>query len=186
MECPLPRFLHDAVAVTSFTRELSGVQIPHRPPPFQPFLIDERECPMVRVNPLLEPGFVYFATFDFKTVKVGFATEVRKRLLQMQNASSRDIIEIDCFPGTLADERRVHFLLKKCHAKREWFWNTNLIDDLINDLSDARMLLKLEHGQDYDPTIKECLDYPNAGEEADRFFAALDRGMQILRTTSLT
>ena len=136
---------------------------------------------MARVNPLLEPGFVYFATFDFKTVKVGFATSVRTRLLQMQNASATDIIEIDSYPGTLADERRVHILLKKCHAKREWFYNTNLVEDLLHDLSDAWELIRMERGRDYEPTISECLDYENAGKKMDEFLSCLGRGMQMIR-----
>jgi len=128
-----------------------------------------------------DEGYVYFATFDHKTVKVGFAKEVRTRMLQIQVSSPTDIHLLAAYPGTPAEERRVHALLKKCHAKREWFYNTNLVDDLLYDIGDAEMLLRMEHGEDYEPTLKECLDYKDAGKKMDDFIACFSKGMRMIR-----
>lgn len=58
----------------------------------KPSLSDRtREFPMDELN----LGYVYFATFDFETVKVGFATDVRSRLLQMQVSSPVNATRID-------------------------------------------------------------------------------------------
>jgi hypothetical protein len=110
-----------------------------------------------------DEGYVYFVTFDFETVKVGFATDVRARLLQMQVSSPVNATEIACYPGTLADERRVHYLLRDHHVKREWFALNDDVDDFIADLLDALIEIQFEHGQDYEPTLKECLDHQGLG-----------------------
>lgn len=104
------------------------------------------------------PGDVYFASFDGRSLKVGFSTSVSMRLRQMQSSSPVNAALVDVFPGTPADEARVHFLLKDHRLKREWFEWTDEVEDFVSDLMDARITLQLEHGADYDPTIRECLD----------------------------
>ena len=111
-----------------------------------------------------DEGYVYFATFDHETVKIGFTQDVQTRLLQMQVSSPVNAILIDAYPGTPADERRVHYLLREHHIKREWFAFNDEVDDFIADLLDAHIELQFEHGLGYEPTIKECLDHQNLGE----------------------
>jgi len=110
------------------------------------------------------PGYVYFATFDFASIKVGFATDVKSRLLQMQVSSPEDVTEIESYPGTLADEARIHFLLRDHHIKREWFEWSDEVDDFLEDLVDAQISLMLERGVDYAPTVGECLDFLGLGD----------------------
>lgn len=104
-------------------------------------------------------GYIYFATFDFDTVKVGFATDVQARLWQMQVSSPVDATKINSFPGTLADEARIHYLLREHRIKREWFEWCDEVDDFMEDLVDAQISMQLCRGMDYQPTIKECLDF---------------------------
>jgi len=124
-------------------------------------------------------GFVYFvAGFEtdetFGMMKVGFATDWRQRISNLQTALPFNLEILGVYPGTRDDEKRVHRLLKADHVKREWFRFSDAVEDLIYDLQDAATLLEWEHGEDYKPSLVECLDYQEAGRAMDEAFSAFN------------
>lgn len=104
-------------------------------------------------------GYIYFVTFDLETVKVGFATDVRSRLSQIQVSSPAELTEIVRYLGTPDDEGRIHNLLRQHRIRGEWFdWNDE-VDGFMEDMFDALISLQIEHGAGYEPTARECLDF---------------------------
>lgn len=127
----------------------------------------------------LEPetiGTIYFVAYTFGPrgkmwVKIGFTTDFRMRLANLQTALIEDLTVVATFRGTRSDEATLHERLASCRKKREWFRFNDAVDDLIYDLKDATILLRAEHGPDYDPTVSECLALEGARAIIDSMFA---------------
>lgn len=67
-------------------------------------------------------GMVYFAReMPDGPIKIGFATNVERRLNNLQIGNPREIKVVAAFPGTLATEDRVHRLFFNDHLRGEWF-----------------------------------------------------------------
>jgi len=57
----------------------------------------------------------------FATVKIGFSTDVDKRLRQLQTASALPLKLLECTIGTQAIEGFIHRVLRHRHLRGEWF-----------------------------------------------------------------
>ena len=73
-------------------------------------------------------GFVYFvAAHDLGLVKIGWAKDVKRRILSMQSGSPVDLCLIHAFAGVPMDEARMHGQFAHLRVKREWFRLTDEI-----------------------------------------------------------
>jgi Meiotically up-regulated gene 113 len=82
-------------------------------------------------------GRVYFITaMASGTVKVGYSTNVRKRLIDLQTSASVQLrMEFSCV-GDRELERALHAFLKPYRVSGEWFKYGPHIHDLIDEISD--------------------------------------------------
>lgn len=62
-------------------------------------------------------------------VKIGFSTDVERRLRELQTASAQPLKLLNCTIGTQAIERFIHGVLKDRHVRGEWF---RIYDDDIS------------------------------------------------------
>lgn len=68
------------------------------------------------------PGFVYFARIgESDRVKIGFASDPRARVRNMQTSAPEPINLVRVLLGTPADERRLHTLFRPHWLAGEWF-----------------------------------------------------------------
>lgn len=65
-------------------------------------------------------GVVYFVQSG-DLVKIGFSTDLRKRLKTLQTACPRPIVLLHRFQGTRDDEKRVHRRFSHLRMRGEWF-----------------------------------------------------------------
>lgn len=84
-------------------------------------------------------GRVYFITARASaTVKVGYSTNVRKRLIDLQTSASVKLrMEFSC-AGDRELERALHAFLKPYRVSGEWFRYGPHIHDLIDEMCDFR------------------------------------------------
>ena len=75
----------------------------------------------------MKQGYVYFAGVkeDDTLYKIGFSTDVDKRIQSLQTASAHHLMLSHCVQGTKADERRLHELLARERVVGEWFRGTD-------------------------------------------------------------
>jgi Meiotically up-regulated gene 113 len=67
-------------------------------------------------------GFVYLIQVDgSERVKIGFSLSPETRLKQLQTGSPFPLSLVGQWPGTPADERRIHRLFADCRSHLEWF-----------------------------------------------------------------
>lgn len=65
-------------------------------------------------------GYVYFFGID-DAIKVGFTTDVRRRLLNVQSHHRNPVELVAVVPGTVEDEKAWHGRLADYHVRGEWF-----------------------------------------------------------------
>lgn len=121
-------------------------------------------------------GYVYFVSGfqtdeSFGLIKVGYASDWKARIAVLQTSLPFNLDVIAIYSGTREDEKRVHALLKSSHERREWFRHDDDVEQFLYDLQDAQILIQMERGDDYRPTISECLDYEDAGLKMDQAFS---------------
>jgi Meiotically up-regulated gene 113 len=84
-------------------------------------------------------GFIYFITNDnHSVVKVGFATDVDRRLYDLQVASFLELFVFDAFPGTTRDEAILKKRFRPHRIRGEWFRFHDDIFDFIEEAEDYR------------------------------------------------
>ena len=71
------------------------------------------------VNPATT-GYVYFLWVNDR-IKIGFSTKPAMRLATLQTGTGHPIRFMAVIPGTMADERALHDLLRGRRAQGEWF-----------------------------------------------------------------
>lgn len=88
-------------------------------------------------DPVTRRGRVYFiAARQLGTVKVGFSTNLPKRLIDLQTSASTQLaLEFSC-AGDRGLERALHGFLLPYRATGEWFQYGPHIHDLIDEISD--------------------------------------------------
>ena len=79
------------------------------------------------------PGHIYFAQSEHGgPVKIGFTTDLEQRLRNLQSASPYPLVLRATFPGTEADERKLHrrFAANRLHG--EWFTPDASMENVVN------------------------------------------------------
>lgn len=86
------------------------------------------------------PSFVYFIATRpprGKKIKIGFATNVHKRLKALQTSSPVKLQLVLSFPGTRQDEQALHKRFAEHRMEGEWFRWCKAIADYIDEQFDA-------------------------------------------------
>lgn len=65
-------------------------------------------------------GVIYFIRTR-KAIKIGYATDLKKRLTQLQVGNSNPLKVMLTVPGTKEDEALLHHLLREHRIRGEWF-----------------------------------------------------------------
>lgn len=74
------------------------------------------------MNAITPTGFVYLISAKGSGLhKIGYATDVEKRLSSLQTGSGGKLALEKSWPGTRADEKALHDLLKPYRINGEWF-----------------------------------------------------------------
>lgn len=75
----------------------------------------------------LRPGLIYFIgeinqEEEVQAIKIGYSNKADRRRRTHQCGNSNKLIELAVIPGTIADEKRLHRVLKKHHKRGEFFY----------------------------------------------------------------
>ena len=65
-------------------------------------------------------GMIYFVRTR-KAIKIGYATDLKKRLTQLQVGNSNPLKVMLTVPGSKEDEALLHHLLREHRIRGEWF-----------------------------------------------------------------
>lgn len=66
-------------------------------------------------------GFIYFVGGRRGPIKIGYSTDVRKRLAKLRVGSSQRLSLMAKAPGTMEEERRMHRQFSHLRIRGEWF-----------------------------------------------------------------
>ncbi|MCP4336644.1 MAG: hypothetical protein GY679_02205 [Mycoplasma sp.] len=85
-----------------------------------------------------EDGVVYFiGNQEEGNVKIGFSTDVNRRIKELQTSSPSKLKILKTFPGDISKERELHERFKEYRIKGEWFELVGnlkcFIEELQND-----------------------------------------------------
>jgi len=87
-------------------------------------------------------GYIYFITNpEAATVKIGYATDVRRRLESLQTGNHVPLLLYSGFPAPPQTERVLHRALSEFKIINEWFRHSDEVEQLIScfeDLTVAR------------------------------------------------
>lgn len=98
-----------------------------------------------RVSDMTTPGYVYFIQAGRKgRIKIGWSSNVAKRLGNLQTACPEDLELLHSEPGTGRDERDLHNRFRQFHWRGEWFTPNSAI---FNYIAGRRMTHGMERGQ---------------------------------------
>jgi len=68
------------------------------------------------------PGFIYFIQGESGgSVKIGYATDITKRIKSLQTGFPETLIIVKSFPGNMKDEEAIHSEFGEFHLRGEWF-----------------------------------------------------------------
>ena len=88
--------------------------------------------PVKEVVPkIVRDGFIYFIGCNNGYIKIGFASDLKRRLSELQTGSPYKLEVIAVFPGTTEHETKIHRKLKSVRHRGEWFHPHWSITDLI-------------------------------------------------------
>lgn len=79
-------------------------------------------------------GFVYFVQLGDGDIKIGFATDVAKRIRSLQTACSVPLMLLCAVEGSVALERTLHTRLGKDRRVGEWFRPSFQVIDTIRKI----------------------------------------------------
>jgi|GEM_PF-2891467 len=67
-------------------------------------------------------GFVYFVRCGIRgPIKIGYATDPRSRLSHLQTSHFKELTLLGAYPGSIADEKRLHVRFASSRIRGEWF-----------------------------------------------------------------
>lgn len=125
-----------------------------------------------------EVGLVYFlANMDKSTVKIGFTTNLKKRVAVLQTGN-HDRLEVCAFiSAPQVVERLLQQSLEPFRIRNEWFDHDACVDDLIRKIEDFEIERGLSDGN-FSPTISAVAlavvlerwkrDWPACGQTGDK------------------
>lgn len=81
-------------------------------------------------------GVVYFVTADDpRMVKIGFTSNIERRVKSLQTANHGKVRVIGCVPGTKSDETSFHRRFHKYRRSGEWFSVAGDLEKFLKTLS---------------------------------------------------
>lgn len=81
-------------------------------------------------------GLVYFIEDGIDAIKIGYSTDIHRRLTDLKTGSDRHLSLVDYAIGDRSIERELHRLLASERIRGEWFKQTDKTMDLIYLISD--------------------------------------------------
>ncbi len=86
---------------------------------------------------MAETGFIYFVRpRRAKVVKIGFASDIQKRLATLQTGHHSKLEIMASIPGTMQDEHRWHKRFVGDRVRGEWFNLSDRLHATIDQLND--------------------------------------------------
>ena len=79
-------------------------------------------------------GFIYVLKAADGSLKIGFTTDPKKRISQLQSASSQALKSVCVVPGTRAHERHIHRRLGAYRIRGEWYSSSLIVDECVSKL----------------------------------------------------
>jgi hypothetical protein len=77
------------------------------------------------------PGFIYFIQGESGgAVKIGYATDISKRIKTLQTGFPETLIIVKSFPGNMKDEEDIHTEFNGHHLRGEWF-NAEVLESAV-------------------------------------------------------
>lgn len=87
----------------------------------------------------VQRGFVYvIQAVGTGMVKIGYTTDVAKRLASLQTGSAHELVLVDQWGGTEAKERELHERFAEHRIRGEWF-NDAIVEDVCRFMRRRRM-----------------------------------------------
>jgi len=78
-------------------------------------------------------GYVYFVRIGvFGPIKIGFATNVKKRLYHLQTGCPEELRLLCSIKTNIKTEREIHFAFRDINIRGEWFHPTQKLLDYIS------------------------------------------------------
>lgn len=83
-------------------------------------------------------------------VKIGYSTNVKRRINQLQSANPEPVELVDSIPGTLELERSIHDKLSpyRCEGGNEWYRMTPEVVNFVNNIHGLGIMRLLENKRD--------------------------------------
>jgi hypothetical protein len=93
-------------------------------------MLDKKREQVLLKRTLEEKGKVYFIRCG-DAVKIGFSTNIKKRLSRLQSANPFQLECIAWFKGTRMEERELHIVFEEYHIRGEWFLYNNKVREYL-------------------------------------------------------
>jgi hypothetical protein len=99
-------------------------------------------------------GQIYFVT-DGEAIKIGFATNLKKRMYQLQTSQHFPLFLLGSIIATRDSEAVLHRRFSHLRISREWFRIHREIIDFIDDLDDEGRLIPGTNMEQYENLFPE-------------------------------
>ncbi len=82
---------------------------------------------------------IYFAVRDDGAVKIGWSSDIVRRVTELRRDTRSDVQLLACYPGAKPDELALHarFATDRIEDGGEWFRRSEAIDDFLRNLARA-------------------------------------------------
>jgi len=127
-------------------------------------------------------GYIYFIQMDrIGPIKIGFTTNIAKRILNLQVASPYPLNLLCLFPGNVDMEQKIHICYKEMRMEGEWFlphpFILKEIDGFLDMNKDCGFVLPIPEydiGDDFENHDKYFSHIQNANFDWNGFYASND------------
>jgi len=82
-----------------------------------------------------QTSLVYFAQAEGGLLKIGWSSDVMRRVAELRKKSRQAVELLACFPGDKPDELRVHARFARLHVGGEWYRDDGSIADYLATLA---------------------------------------------------
>lgn len=118
---------------------------------------------------------IYFiVTEDNKFVKIGYTSNLKNRIVNIQNGNPYELTVIKTIKGGYTKEQLIHKQLHNYHRKGEWFYYNQYVKDFIKTLTDDE---NEPIHQQYDPLIDDKIE---------KYYSELFSNIEIAKMLSIT
>lgn len=79
-------------------------------------------------------GYVYFAKSESGLIKIGWGSDIMRRVQELRKARREAVHLVACFPGEKPDELRLHEQFASLRTDGEWFQDDGSIEAFIGSI----------------------------------------------------